>query len=129
MPIEGGFPVKRSQTLRKAHRNQEGFTLVELLIVLAILAVLIAIVLPNFTGLIGGSETTAADAELVRIQSAVDVKMADQGLATITAITTATNDMTATGFDLYPDYMRSQQSNGTYTLAADGTVTQVSTGF
>jgi prepilin-type N-terminal cleavage/methylation domain-containing protein len=123
--------MERYRRLRDARRDEAGFTLVELLIVLAILAVLIAIVLPNFTGLIGGSETTAGETELRIVQTAVDAKMAAEGLATVTAITTATDDMTsaAGGFDLYPTYMRGQTTNGTYTMDATGQVTQVTTGY
>ncbi len=112
-------------------RGEGGFTLVELLVVVAILAVLVAIVMANFTGLLSGSQSTAADTELNILQTAVDVKMADQNLSTVTAIATATSDMTsaAGGFALYPTYMRGQTTKGTYTLAADGTVTQVTTGY
>ena len=123
--------MERYRRLRKRNGGEAGFTLVELLIVLAILAVLIAIVLPNFTGLIGGSETTAADTELRIVQTAVDAKMASESLASVTAITTATSNMTsaAGGFNLYPTYMRSQATNGTYTMTTTGQVTQVTTGY
>ena len=111
--------------------GEQGFTLVELLIVLAILAVLVAVVLPNFTGLLGGSQTTAASAEKTIVQTAVDAKMAATGLATTTAITTATTDMstTAGGFGLYPTYMRGSTTKGTYTCDTTGKVTQVATGY
>jgi len=113
--------------LRRRRRGEAGFTLVEVLIVLAILAIMAAIILPNFTGLLGGSQTTAASAELNIVQTAVDAKMADQGLSTIPAVAVATSDMTS--FGLAPAYMRGTATKGTYTLAADGTVTQVSTGY
>jgi hypothetical protein len=99
--------------------------------VLAILAVLVAVVLPNFTGLLGGSQTTAGDAERIIVQTAVDAKMAAESLATTTAITTATTDMTtaAGGFGLYPTYMRGTATKGTYKCNTEGLVEQVSTGY
>jgi len=112
-------------------RGEAGFTLVELLIVLAILAILVAVVLPNFTGLLGSSQTTASSAEQIIVQTAVDAKMASDGLATTTAITTATSDMTTAsgGFGLYPTYMRGTVTHGTYTVDTTGKVTQASTGY
>lgn len=123
---EGGHDM---ESKKQTNRGEAGFTLVELLVVVAILAVLVAVVLANFSGLLSGSQTTAASAELNIMQTAVDVKMANESLTSVTAVGTATNDMTSSGFDLYPTYMRSQTTKGTYTLAADGTVTQVTTGY
>ena len=74
-----------AKTEARRRRGEGGFTLVELLIVVAILAVLVAVVLPNFTGLLGSSKTTAADAENVIVQTAVDARMAAESLATYAA--------------------------------------------
>ena len=116
---------------RRKTTGEEGFTLVEVLVVLAILAVLVAIVSANFTGLLGGAQTKAGAAEWEIVQTAVDVKMAAESLATVTAVAVATNNM-ATGagnFDLYPTYMRDSTTNGTYTMTAAGLVSQASTGY
>lgn len=112
-------------------RNGAGFTLVELLVVLAILAVLVAVAVANFTGLFGGATTTAAQAELTAVQTAVDAKMAKDKVTAMTAITTATSDMTTAsgGFSLSPTYMRSTATKGTYTVDTTGKVIQVTTGY
>jgi type IV pilus assembly protein PilA len=123
--------MRAKPNAERKQSGEEGFTLVELLIVLAILAVLVAVVLPNFTGLLGGSQTTAGDAEKVIVQTAVDAKMAAESLATTTAITTATTDMTTAsgGFGLNPTYMRSTATKGTYTVDTTGKVEQATTGY
>lgn len=112
----------------KKLNGEGGFTLTELLIVVAILGILVAVVLPNFVGLLGNASNSAADAELRILQTAVDAKLANTATSTTTAITTATSDMTtaAGGFALNPTYMRSTATKGTYTVDANGNVTQVS---
>jgi prepilin-type N-terminal cleavage/methylation domain-containing protein len=108
----------------------KGFTLLELLIVIAIIGVLAVAVLPNVTGVIGHGETEAAKAELVTIQTAMDTMMAKGGLTSVTA-TAATNNMSAfpTGNPLYPNYLRTATSTGTYSCSTTGLVTQVTTGY
>jgi prepilin-type N-terminal cleavage/methylation domain-containing protein len=110
----------------KKLNSEQGFTLTELLIVVAILGILVAVVLPNFVGLLSTSKSSAGAAELNILQTAVDAKLANTSAATTTAITTATSDMStaAGGFGLAPTYMRSTATHGTYTVATDGKVTQ-----
>jgi len=114
----------------KRLNREAGFTLMELLIVVAILGVLVAVVLPNFTGILDSAKSTSSAAELQIVQTAVDAKMANESLTTIDAVASATSDMTTAsgGFGLAPTYMRSDATRGTYTVDTAGKVTQVTTG-
>ena len=116
--------------LKRMHRESKGFTLVELLIVIAILGVLAAVVLPNVTGLVGEGQTEGAKAELVTVQTAMDTMMAKAGLSSVTA-TSATANMTSfpTGSALYPDYLRTATTKGTYSCSTTGLITQATTGY
>lgn len=117
--------------LKRIHCGNKGFTLMELLVVVAIMGVIAAVAVPSLTGLIGHSETQAALAELSAVQTAMDSMMAKEELTTVTAVTVGTDDMSAFPDATYPlsTYLRKSTTNGKYTCTAAGVVSQSDTGY
>ena len=107
-----------------------GFTLVELLVACAILVALAAIVVPTVANYVSHSCSEAARAELSDVLAALDSMMADRGLESVSAVTTATNDMASFPSAMNPlsDYLRQPITKGTFTCTSAGLVTQVTTG-
>lgn len=68
-------PHARARRLRES----SGFTLVELLVVLGIIAVLLAIAVPSYLGFQQRAESTSAKADLRQSLPAVGAYFADQG--------------------------------------------------
>jgi prepilin-type N-terminal cleavage/methylation domain-containing protein len=117
-------------TMRRMHREEKGFTLVELLIVVTILGILAAVVTTSLIGLTATAKTNACAEELRTVQTAMDAMMATKNITTVTANATASRTWTAlpagAGADpLSPNYIRQSQTKGAYTFDGFGAVTAV----
>ena len=135
------------RAIRKFHKGQGGFTLIEVLVVMTILGILAAIVSISLLGVTASARTKAAAAELVTVQSAMDAMLADQQVpASVNGVgpiatacgSGATKDMAAfpprASAYITPDtgnvsflathYLRQANTSYSYACDSDGKVTQ-----
>ena len=112
--------------LRKLRKGERGFTLVELLVTIAILGTLFGIVTLALNGLSANTTTNVKKAELDMVQTAVDIYLAN-GYPTTTTITARAVAATVASGDTdaaFKTYLRSLPTLYTYSWTTDGDVTQ-----
>jgi len=125
--------------LRRRRRNQKGFTLIEMLVVISILGILAAVVTMSMVGVVNLAQQRADAAELNTIQVALDTMANEQQVQANAVCPTNpapnTNDMSKFPVDgstpaapgdpvsLNPRYLRTLNTKHKYTCDADGKVT------
>ena len=116
--------------------KDQGFTLVEILLAVAVLGIVAAIAFPAVANIRSRSETKAEAAEIDNIQAALDALMSDQELEAVPTVTSgnSTSNMAAFpsattalyGDATYGDYMRNSTTKCTYSVIGNGRITQES---
>jgi len=103
--------------------GDEGFSLIELVVVVAILAILVAVALPNFTLITHKARVNQGKNALVTAIKECNVTSADTGTATFTAFTVESFNVTGTcaaGFQIAPV---TAQQYATFNVSAAGAKT------
>jgi type IV pilus assembly protein PilA len=97
--------------------RQKGFTLIEILVVVAILGVLTAVAVPNLINFLGSGETEARETERDSVQAAMIALMLDNGIATVIPRAAPLGDLTG-----WPNWIGKQAGDndfGVYLVDAD----------
>ncbi len=100
--------------IKKLKKNQKGFTLVELMVVVVIIGALVAIAIPVYNGVQDKAKRNAEEANIKIIESAIQVYLTDEG---------SLDDIVQEGLDeLVPKYLKQIPESpygGTYTVTVE----------
>jgi type IV pilus assembly protein PilA len=84
------------QKLSKKLRNRKGFTLIELIVVLAILGIILAIAVPNYLGVQASAAADADERTLELVEDAVELWYSAEGITDLGTVTVASNGTAST---------------------------------
>jgi len=115
--------IRREQVRKRLRRNdQQGFSLIELLVVISILGILAAVVTMSLVGITSRAQANANSTELHTVQAALDTMLADQQVDPAAVCTGGhTKNMAAfpagRNVHLYPDYIRQTTTSKSYSCS------------
>jgi type IV pilus assembly protein PilA len=108
------------------HKAQQGFTLIELMIVIAIIGILAAIAIPQYQTYIAKTQVTRGMAEAGALKTAVETCILEGKLTIATPVTAFTCDPQATASTIFDDAGAAQAGAAAVTAGVNG-YPQVST--
>ena len=120
---------KEESKMKKSLRNQAGFTLVELMIVIVIVGILAAVAVPIYQSNINKAKMSECDAALGTIRTSLRVSFAETGaypnyngaVTASTGLDISTSDLQGKYFDPEDYTLVSASFDSTYTITCTNT--------